>query len=242
MEPETGATVETGIVGADAVASAPDGRWLLIQRDTVLLEVDLTTLAQHTVAVLGDGWRLGGPGAVGADGRIAVWQRFECGPGCSPAYVDFRLSFVNRGDGSLVTDPGFATVRTKEPSLFGWQSDGDAVVVLTAASNAEHSGYEPPRVVALHPGGGETVLMTLPGTADRIDITRDLLNRFGARATVPGRSRPGLARGARPAGAEAARRGGAARRRRHRLSPVARPSPAASRPGPHPSRSGRPRC
>lgn len=154
---------------------------MLIQRNRSLIEVDVATRAQREVAVLGDGWRLAGPGAVGADGRIAVWQRSECWYGCGPGYAYFTLSFVDATDGSPAADDRrFATVLTREPRLLGWQSDGDAVVVLTAAPDFELPGFEPPQVVALHPGGGRTELMTLPPATSRIDIARDLLDRFGA--------------------------------------------------------------
>jgi hypothetical protein len=169
--------------GGDPKAWSPDGRRLLIQRDRSLIEVDIETRAQRTVALLDDGWQLAGPGAVGADGRIAVWQRSECryGYGCDPGYADFTLSFVDAIDGSPVTDDRrFATVRTREPRLLGWQSDGDAVVVLTAAPDFEQPGFEPPQVVALDPGGGRTELITLPQATSRIDIARSLLDRFGA--------------------------------------------------------------
>jgi hypothetical protein len=72
------------------------------------------------------------------------------------------------------------TVRTGQPSLLGWQSDGDAVVVLSAASGA--TSATPPQVVALHPAGGHTALITVPRNANRIDVAGDLLDRFGGPA------------------------------------------------------------
>jgi hypothetical protein len=167
--------------GADAVAFSPDGRRLLVQLDRSLIEVDVATRTQRTVTVLDDGWRLAGPGAVGADGRIAVWQRAQCGYGCGTGYADFTLSFVDATDGSPVPDDRrFATVRTREPSLLGWQSDGDAVVVLTASPDLEQPGFEPPQVLALDATGGWTELITVPPATSRIDIARDFLDRFGA--------------------------------------------------------------
>lgn len=188
MEPETGATTDTGAPGADAVAFSPDGRVLVTQHGKQLNAFDLAAHTERTVAVLDDGWLLAGPGAVGPDGTIAVWQRSECGSGCGDGYADFTLSFVDGVDGAVVAGPTLATVRTRQPSLLGWQSDGDAIVVLTAPSGPAPGGdsvawyfdHEPPQVVALHLGGGETSLISLPSGASRIDIARNLLDRFGA--------------------------------------------------------------
>jgi hypothetical protein len=108
-------------------------------------------------------------------------------------WADFTLSYVDVTTGSAVEGPRLQPVRAEKPSLLGWQSDGDAVVALTFRMNqfAMHTcagascvplQWQPPTVVALHPGGGQTTLVTTPAGADRIDVARDLLDRFGAPA------------------------------------------------------------
>jgi len=106
-------------------------------------------------------------------------------------WADYTLSYVDVTTGSVVEGPDLQPVRAERPSLLGWQSDGDAVVALTFRMNelALHTcagpscpsmRWQPPTVVALHPGGGQTTLVTTPASADRIDVARDLLDRFGA--------------------------------------------------------------
>lgn len=138
------------------VAFSPDGQRLALQRGTTLVVYDRG--AGHTAAELGAGARLAGPGAWTSDGRFAVWRPAGAGT--------YELTFVD-GNG-----PVFSPVHVASPRLLGWQSDGDAVVVLTPPSGA-------PRVVALHPGGGETDLVDVYGGANRVDIARDSLDRFG---------------------------------------------------------------
>jgi hypothetical protein len=180
LDPVSGAVTAVGASGATSVAFSPDGRRLAIQVDSKLKIVDLSAEAETTVADLGVGWLLAGPGAWSPDGRLGVWRSTDCAPSCPAGVADFRLSFVDILDGS-VHESALDLVRGVTASLLGWQVDGDAVVVImwtALAPGGPHAG--PPQVVALAPRGGRTELVTLPTGADRVDIARDLLDRFGA--------------------------------------------------------------
>jgi hypothetical protein len=166
-------------VGADTVAFSPDGRRLALQLGRELTVLDLDTYAVRAVAELGARQVLAGPGAWSAGDRLAVWDGADCLPACPTSYTDVRLSFVDISGGA-VTQAGFDPVRAVSARLLGWQSDGDAVVVLAMTSfepAGPHVGA--PQVLALHPGGGRTALITVTADADRIDIARTMLDRFG---------------------------------------------------------------
>ena len=111
--------------------------------------------------------------------RLAIWNGSDCGPACPASYHDLRLSLVDIGTGA-VTDARLDPVRAVSARLLGWQTDGDAVVVLTM-TNHEPTGPQAgvPQVLALHPGGGQRPLITVTADADRIDVARDLLDHFG---------------------------------------------------------------
>ena len=168
--------VPLGVGGAEVVAFSPDGRQLAVQTGQTLKVLDLDTSTVRTVANLGQRQTLAGPGAWSTGGRLAVWDRTDCTPVC-PA--GFRLSFVDISSGA-VTEADFDPVQAVSAKLIGWQTDGDAVVVLTMTSPdpaGPHLGA--PQVLALRPSGGRTTLITVTADADRIDVARDLLDRFG---------------------------------------------------------------
>jgi hypothetical protein len=175
----SGETVPLGIGGAVGVAFSPDGRQLAVQLGRELKVVDVDTRAVRTVAELDARQTLAGPGAWSAGGRLAIWDGTDCGPACPAGHTDLRLSLVDISDGA-VTVAGLDPVQAASARLLGWQVDGDAVVVLAMTSPepaGPHSGT--PQVLALHPGGGRTTLMTLPAGAGRVDIARTLLDHFG---------------------------------------------------------------
>ncbi|HEY7176720.1 MAG TPA: hypothetical protein VH442_17550, partial [Micromonosporaceae bacterium] len=141
--------------------------------------LDVDTRAVRTVATLGAGQTLAGPGAWRADGRLAIWRDSDCGPRCPAGYREFRLSFVDIGTGA-VTDARLDTLEAVSAKLLGWQTDGDAVVVLgTMSPLAGNAHVRVPQVLSLHPGGGRSTLITVTADADRIDVARNLLDHFG---------------------------------------------------------------
>lgn len=175
----SGAIVPLGIGGAAAVAFSPDGHELALLQGGELKVLNVDTRAVRTVATLGAQQTLAGPGGWSAGGRLAIWNGSDCLPACTAGYRDFRLSFVDMGNGA-VTDAGFDAVQAVSARLLGWQSDGDAVVALSMTSH-DPSGPRraAPQVLSLHPGGGRTTLVTVTADADRIDVARDLLDHFG---------------------------------------------------------------
>lgn len=178
VDVESGDVVPLG-VAATNVAFSPDGRQLALQQGRELAVLDVNTFAVRKVAELDANQKLAGPGAWSPGGRLAVWGSTGCRPACPSTYSDFRLSFVDISSGA-VTGAGLDPVRAVSPSLLGWQSSGDAVVVLemTDADLAGPQGVVP-QVLALYPGGGHTSLIRVPADADRIDIARNLLDHFG---------------------------------------------------------------
>ena len=203
VELDSGAIVDLGVYGAAPESSpfafSPDGRRVALQVGHAVHIVDLVARTKRTLTDLGDRRILAGPGAWSADGRIAVWQLLDCGPSCTVTQtVRFELAYVDAERGTDVDGPRFETFTARGSRLLGWQGDGDAVVVrYHDARTAAHSpppdapsgSTEPPNhasplvtraeVVALSPGGGLTTLVTLPGDVDRVDVARDLLDRFG---------------------------------------------------------------
>lgn len=205
LEVESGAIVDLGVFGGapegSPIAFSPDGRRVALQVDHAVHIVDLVARTKRTLADLGDRRILAGPGAWTADGRIAVWRLLDCESSCATTEtVGFDLAYVDAERGTDVNGPRFGTFPARGSRLLGWQSDGDAVVVrYHDARTADHSRPpdapsdsaewpEPnhaaplvtrPEVMALRPGGGSTTLVSLPGDVDRVDVARDLLDRFG---------------------------------------------------------------
>ncbi len=183
LELDTGAVRDLGVYGGDQskaeeIAFSPDGRQLAVQVGRAIVVVDLATPTAHPLADLGDGRYLAGPGAWDCAGRLAVWQVVgPVGPplpdarGGRPA--DFTLTYVDPHTGADARGPVVAPVRAVGARLLGWQSDGDAVVVL-------YSGHV--QVLALRDSAAPRALVSLPGATDRVDIARDLLDRFGGPA------------------------------------------------------------
>lgn len=180
-----------------SVALSPDGRRAALQTALMISVVDLATHHARKVIDL-DGLRtLAGPGAWTADGRLALWR---CTPSCQgPPRVDLDLMYVDADSGAEVDGPAIQTTDVVGARVLGWQQDGDAIVVryrdTGASSGTAVSGPGPgdvtapvagqPEVVALHPGGGSTVFVTLPDAAHGVDVARGLLERFGGEPPSP---------------------------------------------------------
>ena len=101
-------------------------------------------------------------------------------------------------DGTEVDGPRLETIHALGARLLGWQQDGDAVVVAYRQTRAQgepagqaigslswQTDYAVapigayPEVVAVSPDGGSSALVVSPAGANRIDVARDLLDRFG---------------------------------------------------------------
>ncbi len=178
LDVSSGDAVSLGVTGASSVAFSADGAELAVQVGTELTVVDVRTRTTRLVTGLVAGQLLAGPGAWSA-GHLALWNREDCGPSCPAGLAEFSLFFVDIASGEVV-DTGVDPVTAVSASLLGWQADGDAVVVLAMTAHGPdgpHSGA--PQVLALHPSGGQTSLITVRADADRIDIPRDLLDHFG---------------------------------------------------------------
>ena len=116
-----------------------------------------------------------------------------------PESFGFELSYVDAELGIDVEGPRLPPIHGWQARLLGWQSDGDAVVVLdrnagpldpilehgmptdvpTWQATAQPEVDQTPEVLALRPGGGSITLVTLPRNANRVDIAVDLLDRSG---------------------------------------------------------------
>jgi hypothetical protein len=195
LDPVSGVTTDLGVVASVPAGSpfafAPDGQRVAYQSGSALLVVDLRAKTEHRIADLGPREALAGPGAWSADGSIALW-RYACQPSCQPgADLTLDLTYMDAARG-IPTGPRFDPVHGVGARLLGRPGNGDAIVVVYAAAgtpppdastwsavNATAPSYAHPGVVALHPGGGSTALVTVPRGADRVDIARDLLGRFG---------------------------------------------------------------
>ena len=190
----SGDVIKLGLFGADPISSSaafsPDGRRLAVQVGPTLRVVDIVARAYRDLVRLGDRRVLAGPGSWTADGRIAILNLVDCGTPCQiPGTVGFEFSYVDAELGTDADGPRLATFHAMGARLLGWQNDGDAVVVLNRdfvpPLPASAPAATAPEVVALHPGGGSTTLMSLPGDANRVDISRDLLDRFGDAPVSP---------------------------------------------------------
>jgi hypothetical protein len=141
------------------------------------------------------GFRLAGPAAMNPDGRLAYWRTVS---GCTLSCADlsepvgeFRLVLGDRdGPPSYPADTGGRADRTSEfehvtgwmPRLLGWLPDGSAVVEVVEPTGRAVGPAARARVIAMKPGGGRTVLITLPSDAHRVELARGLVatGRFGA--------------------------------------------------------------
>ncbi len=190
----SGGVIKLGLFGADpsytTAAFSPDGRRVAVQVGPTLRVVDIVARAYRDLVRLGDRRVLAGPGSWTPDGRIAILNLIDCGTPCqTPGTVGFEFTYVDAELGTYTDGPRLARFHATGASLLGWQNDGDAVVVLNRDFVPPPAASVPaataPEVVALHPGGGSTTLMSLPGDANRVDISRDLLDRFGGAPVSP---------------------------------------------------------
>jgi hypothetical protein len=160
-------------------AFSPDGDRLAVQAGTELDLYDLAT-RQRTTVPLGPDQMLAGVGAWRPDGRIALWQRT---PQDGPDPYALRLLLVEPSAGAI-DQPAFDPVGGLGAWLLGWQSDGTAVVetfhgVVVGPAADPIDFARSAGVSGLHPGGGRSELVRLPGDATRVDVARDRLDSFG---------------------------------------------------------------
>jgi hypothetical protein len=130
-----------------------------------------------------------------ADGLLAYWQTVSgCNPSCalsSDQPGEFRLVFGNPGALPSFGVTDFDHVTGWMPRLLGWLPDGSAVVEVVEPTGRSIGPVARPRVIALKPGGGRTMLVKLPPDAHRVELARDLVaaGRFGAEPpSVPARA------------------------------------------------------
>ncbi|GIJ47987.1 hypothetical protein Val02_48730 [Virgisporangium aliadipatigenens] len=188
---DTGAVDDLGLRHETAnVALAPDGRHAVVQDGSSLTVLDLTTGQTRTMATLDERHTLAGPGAWDGHGRVAVW---ECTPACSGVpQVALTLTYIDADTGAPATGPALRLAGVAGARLLGWQRDGDAVAVrfrdsgtsFTPPTGRRADVTAPPggqpEVVALRPDGPGTVLVRVPAGADRVEVARGFLDRFGA--------------------------------------------------------------
>ncbi|HEY2670214.1 MAG TPA: WD40 repeat domain-containing protein [Rugosimonospora sp.] len=177
-------------------AFSPDGRRVAVQAGSDLSVIDTTTGATRRLPELGPRQRLAGPGAWSTDGtRLAIATFDGCATGCRPEQFDARrwqLSYLDPGSGATAAGPAFDPIDAMVVRVLGWQAGGD-VVALTyrCSSPPDYPAYDSdlyrPRLVALHPGGGQRNLIALPDYVRRIDIAHDAVtaDRFGGPAPRP---------------------------------------------------------
>jgi hypothetical protein len=147
--------------------------------------VDITSGKRGLPITLEPRRYLAGPGAWTPDGRIAFWDTVagceeEC-QGPVPGVGEFRLSFADPRSGATVPGPALDVVRGHTPRLLGWQPDGDVIVQTYQPPHGVLRAEGGPQVIALRPGGGQTLLIDLPDQAHSVDVAQDLLraDRFG---------------------------------------------------------------
>jgi hypothetical protein len=178
-----------------SAAFSPDGRRLAVQVGDLLSIVDTTTGVPQYAPSLSFRQRLAGPGAWSADGELLAIAAFTgCASPCDAAALDARrwtLSYLDPGSGEVRPGPSFDPVTAMTIQVLGRQAGGDAVVLTYRCSSADAPAYESdeyrPRLLALHPGGGQRSLLVPPDYVRRIDIARDAVthDRFGGPAPVP---------------------------------------------------------
>lgn len=158
-------------------AFSPDGARLAIQRGDKLIAVDVATGRIDASVARAWTFHLAGPGAWAPDGRLAIWDAGNACAGCDWNFAEptFRLAFVDLSSGAAQDGPAVDEVTSRVPRLLGWQPDGSPVVETYRQTQG-------PQVVALHPGGGQRLLIDAPSQAHHVDIAADLLTagHFGA--------------------------------------------------------------
>ncbi|MEJ3745925.1 hypothetical protein WEI85_21860 [Actinomycetes bacterium KLBMP 9797] len=167
------------------IAFAADGARLAVQDGPLLSIVDVASGKRGLPITLEPRRYLAGPGAWTPDGRIAFWDTIagceeEC-RGPAPEVGEFRLSLVDPRSAATVPGPAVDVVRGHVPRLLGWQPDGDAIVQTYHPPHLPGGGERGPQVIALRPGGGQTLLVDLPDQAHSVEVAQDLLraDRFG---------------------------------------------------------------
>lgn len=184
-----------GYASAPRIAFSADGARLAVQDGSLLSIVDTGSGRRGVPITLEPRRYLAGPGAWTPDGRIAFWDTIagceeEC-RGPVPGVGEFRLSLGDPRSGAPVPGPALDVVRGHTPRLLGWQPDGDAIVQTYQPPHVVGRAEGGPQVIALRPGGGQTLLIDLPDQAHSVEVAQDLLraDRFGGAPSLTARLR-----------------------------------------------------
>jgi hypothetical protein len=203
----SGESRDLGLAGiAGMVAFSPDGRRLMVDGGRLSWLVDLVTGERRELSWPGPARRLAGPGAWTADGRLAVVELVNCEPNDSRGVScpsgplpGLRISFVDAETGADASGPRFDKVTGMAVRLLGFEPDGSAVVAVFQPPPAPAVvDWQPHdltwvggvKLLALHPGGGQTELVQLSKSVTYLDVARDLVGagRFGGPApSLPAR-------------------------------------------------------
>jgi hypothetical protein len=189
------ATVTEKMNATLLVAFAPDGRQLAVQAMTKLSIIDTADGTTRRVVDVGERRRLAGPGAWSPDGRrLAMADLAGCVSACTRDALStrtWRLGYLDPQTGADTSGSTVDAVDGMVVEMLGWQADGDVVVLTYRCTPFCYTEYEGdrdrPRLLALHPGGGRSELITLPAFVERIDVARDLVlaDRVGGPAPRP---------------------------------------------------------
>ncbi len=154
VDMDSAEVLHLGLSGGDpsyaTAAFSPDGRRVAVRVGPGLRIIDIVARTYRDLVGLGDRRVLAGPGSWTADGRIAIWELFDCGTPCDASgTVGFEITYVDAELGTDTDGPRLATLHATGAILLGWQNDGDAIVVLNHdivhTSDGLHAGSRLPR-------------------------------------------------------------------------------------------------
>lgn len=167
------------------MAFSPDGKRIAVVSGATVYQVDVAAQRGRPLFNRSDNQVLAGSGAWTPHGRLALWEIARCldvcGSGLGAVQAsDYRVTYVDADTGTTASGPRLDMVSAHSLRLLGWTPDGAAIVHLF------HEGFPPEhqqtsQILALHPGGGRSTLVTLPRGAREVNLARDVIQqgRFG---------------------------------------------------------------